>query len=189
MKKLNLIFAISTLILAGACGGGQSESTEQAASSDETAKPVAGQAMIEDNESAKNIVQVAMGSADHTTLVAAIQAADLANVLANNGPLTVFAPTNAAFAALPEGTVETLLKPENKSKLVNIIHYHAAPGTYKDAFLKDGMNLFMANGSNSKIAVNEAGEVTVNGANILATIQATNGVIHVVDQVLLPPEK
>ena len=188
MRTIKFLFAIGTLSMLVACGGNQAETTEQT-SVESAAIPVGGQAMIEDDMSAKNIVQVAIGSPDHTTLVAAIQAADLVNVLANNGPFTVFAPTNEAFAALPEGTVETLLKPENKSKLVNIIHYHAAPGTYKDAYLKDGMNMFMANGSNSKIEVNEDGSVTVNGANILATIQATNGVIHVVDKVLLPPGK
>ncbi len=188
MKVIKLLFAISILSFLSACGGSQTEATEQT-SVDTEAIPVGGQAMIEDDMSAKNIVQIAVGSPDHTTLVAAVQAADLVNVLANNGPLTVFAPTNAAFDALPEGTVESLLKPENKSKLVNIIHYHAAPGTYKDAFLKDGMNLFMASGSNTKIEINEAGEVFVNGAKILATIPATNGVVHVVDKVLLPPEK
>lgn len=188
MKTIKFLFAISILSLLGACDGNQSTPTEQT-NSNELEIPAGGQAMIVDNESAKNIVQVAAGSPDHTTLVAAVQAADLVNVLANNGPLTVFAPTNAAFDALPEGTVESLLKPENKGKLVNIIHYHAAPGTYKDAFLKDGMNLFMANGSNSKIEINEAGDVFVNGAKILATIQATNGVVHVVDKVLLPPGK
>jgi uncharacterized surface protein with fasciclin (FAS1) repeats len=188
MRTIKFLLAIGTLSMLAACGSNQTENS--ADTSTEVAEtPVGGQAMIDDDMSAKNIVQVAIGSPDHTTLVAAIQAADLVNVLANNGPFTVFAPTNAAFAALPEGTVETLVKPENKSKLVNIIHYHAAPGTYKDAYLKDGMNLYMANGSNTKIEVNEAGDVTVNGANILATIQATNGVIHVVDKVLLPPEK
>ena len=146
MKAVKFLFAIAILSFLGACGGNQTETTEQA-SVDTGVTPVGGQAMIEDDMSAKNIVQIAAASPDHTTLVAAVQAAGLVNVLANNGPLTVFAPTNAAFAALPEGTVESLLKPENKSKLVNIIHYHAAPGTYKDAFLKDGMNLFMASGA------------------------------------------
>jgi len=188
MKTIKFLFAVGTLSMLVACGGNQAETSDQT-STEEIATPAGGQAMVEDDMSAKNIVQVAIGSPDHTTLVAAVQAADLVNVLANNGPLTVFAPTNAAFAALPEGTVETLLKPENKSKLVSIIHYHAAPGTYKGAFLKDGMNLFMASGANSKIEVNEGGDVFVNGAKILATIQATNGVVHVVDKVLLPPEK
>jgi len=188
MKTIKLLFVIGTFSMLLACGGNQAETSDQT-STESASATAGGQAMIADDESEKNIVQVAVGSPDHTTLVAAVQAADLVNVLANNGPLTVFAPTNAAFAALPEGTVEDLLKPENKSKLVNIIHYHAAPGTYKDAFLKDGMNLFMASGANSKIEVNEEGDVFVNGAKILATIQATNGVVHVVDKVLLPPGK
>ena len=95
-----------------------------------------GQGSITDDVSAKNIVQIAAGSDAHTTLVAAIQAAGLVDVLANNGPLTVFAPTNEAFDNLPDGTVENLLKPENKMTLVNIIHFHAAPGTYKGDLLK-----------------------------------------------------
>ena len=190
MKTPSLMIATGmvTLILIGACNSSPTESKEQPPG-EATTTPVGGQAMIEDNESAKNIIQVAAGSADHTTLVAAIKAADLVNVLANNGPFTVFAPTNAAFEALPAGTVASLLEPENKSKLINIIHYHAAPGSYKGALLKNGMNMFMANGLNSKIEVNETGDVSVNGAKILATVQATNGVIHIVDKVLLPPEK
>ena len=145
------------------------------------------QAAIDDDVSSKNILQIAAGSADHSTLVAAVQAAGLEHVLANNGPLTVFAPNNAAFEKLPEGTVETLLKPENQSKLKRIITYHAAPGTYKGEMLKNGMNLFQATGDNVKIEVN-GDEVTVNGAKILGTVDASNGVVHVIDTVLLPPE-
>lgn len=188
MKHLIYIGALFTLVYCTGCNPFSNTDIE-AGSIEVAAAPVGGQAMIVDDVSAKNIVQIAVGSPDHSTLVAAVQAADLVNVLANNGPLTVFAPTNAAFAALPDGTVETLLKPENKSTLVNIIHYHAAPGTYKDKLLKDGQNLFMANGDNAKIEVKEDGSVYVNGAKILATIKATNGVVHVVDKVLLPPEK
>ncbi len=146
------------------------------------------QAAINDDLSSKNILQVAIGSPDHTTLVAGVQAVALETVLANNGPLTVFAPNNAAFEKLPAGTLEELLKPENKSKLKRIITYHAAPGTYTGDGLKDGMNLFMATGDNTKIAVN-GDEVTVNGAKILGTVDASNGVVHVIDTVLLPPEK
>lgn len=188
MKHLIYIGALFALVYCAGCNPSSNTDIE-AGSIEVAAAPVGGQAMIVDDVSAKNIVQIAVGSPDHTTLVAAVQAADLVNVLANNGPLTVFAPTNEAFAALPDGTVETLLKPENKSTLVNIIHYHAAPGTYKDKLLKDGQNLFMANGDNAKIEVKEDGSVYVNGAKILATIKATNGVVHVVDKVLLPPEK
>ena len=95
-----------------------------------------GQAFIEDDESTPNVLQIAIGSADHTTLVAAVQAAELENVLVNAGPLMVFAPTNAAFDALPEGTVEDLLKPENKDALANILKYHVTPGNYSKDFLK-----------------------------------------------------
>ncbi len=146
------------------------------------------QAAIDDDLSSKNILQIAIGSKDHTTLVAGVQAVAIEHVLANNGPLTVFAPNNAAFEKLPEGTLEELLKPENKNKLKRIITYHAAPGTYKGNMLKDGMNLFMATGDNTKIKV-EGDAVTVNGAKILGTVDASNGVVHVIDTVLLPPEK
>jgi uncharacterized surface protein with fasciclin (FAS1) repeats len=148
-----------------------------------------GQGSIVDDVSAKNIVQIAAGSDAHTTLVAAIQAAGLVDVLANNGPLTVFAPTNEAFDNLPDGTVENLLKPENKMALVNLIHFHAAPGTYKGDLLKDGMLLYQAQGDKVLIERQEDESITVNGAKILATIDATNGVVHVVDKVLLPPDK
>ncbi len=146
-----------------------------------------GQSAVSDDVSAKNILQIALGSDDHTTLCAGVQAAGLENVLVNAGPLTVFAPTNAAFDKLPDGTLDELLKPENKSTLARIIKYHASPGSYNMNLLKDGMNLFVASGHNLKIK-KEGDKVTVNGANILGTVSATNGLIHVIDQVLLPPE-
>ncbi len=164
----------------------QEESNTTAAN--EEATPIKGQASVADDVSAKNIVQIAAGSEDHTTLVAAVQAAGLVDVLANNGPLTVFAPTNAAFEALPAGVLDDLLKPENKTTLMGIIHFHAAPGTYKGDLLKDGMLLYQANGDKVKIE-RDGDDISVNGAKVLATIDASNGVVHVVDQVLLPPEK
>ena len=165
------------------------QSTENTAnvSNNNDAEPAKGQASVSESSQA-NILKVAIGSPDHTTLVAAVQAAGIADVLANNGPFTVFAPTNDAFAALPEGTVETLLKPENKSKLVDILYYHAAPGIYKGKLLNDGRQIYEANGDNVEIKVKDDGSVTVNGANILASIETTNGVVHVIDAVLLPPE-
>jgi len=132
----------------------------------------------------KNIVQNAVNSKDHTTLVAAVQAAQLENVLVNAGPLTVFAPTNQAFTALPPGTVEDLLKPENKSKLAKIVTSHAAPGKFTLEYLKDGDQLYMATGHYVPVEVRD-GVTYVNGARILATIDASNGVVHVVDQVFL----
>ena len=112
-----------------------------------------GQASVSDDLSARNIVQIAAASEDHTTLVAAVQAAGMADVLANPGPLTVFAPTNAAFDALPAGTVDNLLKPENKKTLMRIITFHAAPGTYKLKDLKDGAVIGQATGDNVTIEV------------------------------------
>ena len=147
-----------------------------------------GQSLVSDDVSQKNILQVAIGSPDHTTLVAAVQAADLEDVLANAGPLTVFAPNNAAFDKLPEGVVADLLKPENKTKLATIITYHAAPGTYKGNMIKGVMGIGQATGDKVNVEVIE-GETFVNGAKILGTVEASNGVVHVIDSVLLPPDK
>jgi uncharacterized surface protein with fasciclin (FAS1) repeats len=143
-----------------------------------------GQAGVVDPDSKPNVLQIAIGSADHTTLVAAVQAAELENVLSNPGPLTVFAPTNAAFDALPPGTVEDLLKPENKRKLAKIVTSHASPGTFKGALLKDGMQIYLATGQYVDVEVKD-GATYVNGAKILGTVDASNGVVHVVDKVFL----
>ncbi len=147
-----------------------------------------GQSTVQDDESGKDIVKIAVGSKDHTTLVAALKAADYVNVISNAGPFTVFAPTNAAFDALPKGTLEDLLKPENKDKLRSILEYHVYVGVLKDALLGDGMTYGMASGQNITIG-NKDGKITVNGANVIASIPATNGIIHVIDKVLLPPSK
>ena len=154
----------------------------------EGAAPNKGQSSTMDEVSDPNILQVAIGSADHTTLVAAVQAAELEDVLANNGPLTVFAPVNAAFDKLPEGTVENLLKPENKATLARIIKFHASPGTYEGDGFKDGSQLFMATGHYVPVT-NVDGKITVNGSEILGTVHASNGVVHVVADVFLPPDE
>ena len=180
--KLLTIFLALTVIFTNCM---QNESTDSA-SSISTERDL-GQAAVVNNSDA-NILDIAIGSKDHSTLVAAVQAAQIENVLVNAGPLTVFAPTNEAFAALPEGTVETLLKPENKSTLIDILYYHSAPGSYKGDLLTDGRQIYMANGDNVEIKILENGDVTVNGANIIATVEASNGVVHVIDAVLLPPE-
>ena len=188
MKNFKIFsFLFSASLLLAACGQ-TTEAPANVASGNTTSAPAAkGQSAVEDGLSQKNILQIAIGSKDHTTLVAAVQAADLEDVLSNAGPLTVFAPTNAAFDALPEGTVETLLKPENKSKLAQIIKYHAAPGKYEGKLLKDGMRLFEASGHYVKVE-RKGDDVYVDGAKILGTVQASNGVVHVVDKVMLPPE-
>lgn len=153
-----------------------------------TAQAAKGQSTVADDESAKNILQIAIASADHTTLAQAVVAAGLEDVLVNAGPLTVFAPTNEAFAALPEGTVEDLLKPENKATLARIIKFHASPGKYMVPMLKDGMRLFQASGHYVEVEV-DGDVVKVHGAKILGTVEASNGVVHVVDAVMLPPEE
>ncbi|MFD2099110.1 fasciclin domain-containing protein [Flagellimonas iocasae] len=145
-----------------------------------------GQAFIEDDESTPNVLQIAIGSPDHSTLVAAVQAADLENVLVNAGPLMVFAPTNAAFDALPEGTVEDLLKPENRDALANILKYHVTPGNYSKDFLRKFKKLGQANNQNVPVEV-QGDDVFVGGAKIIASIPAGNGIVHIVDKVILPP--
>ena len=145
----------------------------------------AGQSGVQDDVSQKDVVKVAAGSKDHTTLVTAVKAADLVNVLSNAGPFTVFAPTNAAFDQLPAGTVEGLLKPDKKEALADILQYHVAVAVYKTEMLQDGQVISMANGGNVTIGVKD-GKITVNGVNLIASVPASNGIVHVIDGVLLP---
>ena len=130
-----------------------------------------------------DIVKIAVGSEDHTTLVKAVQAADLVDVLSNNGPFTVFAPTDDAFAALPEGTLEELTKPENKETLQNILYHHVQVSTYTLDRLRSSSNLMMFDGNAEEITV-EGEDVYVGGAKILGSVQAANGVVYVVDKVI-----
>ena len=147
----------------------------------------AGQSGVKDDASQKNVVQIAIGSKDHTTLVAAVKAADLVNALSNAGPFTVFAPTNAAFDKLPKGTVEGLLKPEKKDDLADILQYHVTVGVFKAESLQDGEVLGQVNGGNITVSKKD-GKIILNGtATIIASIPASNGIIHVIDGVLLPP--
>jgi uncharacterized surface protein with fasciclin (FAS1) repeats len=135
--------------------------------------------------SAKTVVEIAAGSADHTTLVAAVKAAGLAETLSGAGPFTIFAPTNAAFAKLPAGTVESLLKPENKAKLVAILTYHVVPAKVMAADVKTG-EAPTVNGKALALKADGKG-VTVNKAKVTAAdLVGSNGVIHVVDTVILP---
>jgi uncharacterized surface protein with fasciclin (FAS1) repeats len=134
---------------------------------------------------AKSIVEIAVGSPDHTTLVAALKAAGLVETLSGKGPFTVFAPTNAAFAKLPEGTVASLLLPENKAKLVAVLTYHVVAGKVLAADVKAGA-VPTVNGKSATITVKD-GAAFIDGAKIIATdLVGTNGVIHVIDTVILP---
>ena len=184
--KINLFLrSMLAMLVVIAFANCTNTSPEQTTTSQSSAPLGGGQAAVQDDVSAKDIVKVASGSPDHTTLVAAVKAADLVNVLANAGPFTVFAPTNAAFDKLPAGTVEGLLKPDKKETLADILQYHVAVAVYKPEMFTDGQVLSMANGGNVTMGVKD-GKITVNGANIIATIPATNGIIHVIDAVLLP---
>ena len=156
---------------------------------DNTTAPTAGQEAVKDDESQKDIVKVAVGSKDHTTLVAALKQADYVKVLANAGPFTVFAPTNDAFNKLPAGTVEGLMKDDKVADLRNILEYHVAVGVYKTENIQDGQKINMVNLDDITLSVKD-GKLMVNGAtNVIATIPASNGIIYVVDGVLLPPAK
>jgi len=138
---------------------------------------------------AKDIVDTAVGAGSFNTLVAAVQAADLEVTLRGPGPFTVFAPTDAAFAALPAGTVENLLKPENKSQLAAILTYHVLPGKVMAADIGTAtLEPATVQGKMVKV-VGGADGVTVNDAKVTAAdIEASNGVIHVIDKVLMPPK-
>lgn len=134
---------------------------------------------------AKDIVDTAVAAGSFTTLVAAVQAAGLVDTLKGEGPFTVFAPTDAAFAALPAGTVEDLLKPENKDRLVAVLTYHVIPAKVMSTDLSEGLKAATVQGQEVTITLD--GGPKVNGAAIsTADIAATNGVIHVIDAVILP---
>ena len=160
--------------------------TSTTSSTSETPASGAGQSGVQDDQSAKNIVQTAVASKDHSILVTAVKAAGLVDALSNAGPFTVFAPTNAAFEKLPAGTVEGLLKPEKKGDLENILGYHTYVGNLKVEYMQDGQDFDMVYGGKVKITKKD-GKTFVNGSEILASIVTANGMIHVINDVLLPP--
>ena len=185
MKK---IFSISVLAMAllVACNSKKGDNNDQTSSD---ATTTTGQEGVKDDVSQKDVVKIAVGSKDHTTLVAALKQADYVNDLSNAGPFTVFAPTNAAFDKLPAGTVDGLMKNDKKADLQNILEYHVAVGVYKTENMQDGQKINMANLDDITLGIKD-GKVMVNGtANVIATIPASNGIIYVIDAVLLPPAK
>lgn len=145
--------------------------------------------LLSTNVQAQNsdIVELAVATDDLSTLVTAVKAAGLVETLQSDGPFTVFAPTNAAFEALPEGVLEMLLKPENKDQLTAVLTYHVVPAEVMSGDLEDGMKAKTVEGSEVTININY-GNVTVDGAKVaMADINASNGVVHVIDTVILPP--
>lgn len=183
MKKSLLMVAIASLAIISCT---KSENNADTSSATTTESTSGGQEAVVDEDSAPTIVKLAVGNKDLSTLVTAVQAAELTTSLSNAGPFTVFAPTNAAFEKLPAGTVDDLLKPENKGKLTDILGHHTYVGVIKTEQMTDGQNLGMVDGKNITIKMVN-GKPTVNGTvNIIASVPAANGMVHVVDGVILP---
>lgn len=175
LRLLSLAVAAFAASFAVACSNAPKETVEETV--------VVEEAVV---EAPKTVVDIAVGSPDHTTLVAAVTAAGLVETLSGTGPFTIFAPTNAAFAALPAGTVENLLKPENKEMLTGILTYHVVAGNVMAADLSDGQIVKTLNGQDLKVSIKD-GKVMINGANVTAAdLAGSNGVIHVLDAVLMP---
>ncbi|HRJ31811.1 MAG TPA: fasciclin domain-containing protein [Cyclobacteriaceae bacterium] len=182
MKKLILYLPLLLLL---ACGQQASDNSAVTASA-----PVGGgQSNVKDDTSKPDVVRVAVNSNVHKTLVAALQAADYVDALSNAGPFTVFAPTDDAFAKLPASTVENLVKPENKATLQHILEYHVYVGNIREEQIRDGMTLNQVNLDNVTLNVSADGKITINGANVLGSVSASNGTVYVIDTVLLPPDK
>ena len=182
IKNMGLIYLLGIMI---------SCNTENSASSTSSQKVSSkgGQEAVHDNESEKDVVKVAVGSPDHKTLVAALQQAELVTALANAGPFTVFAPTDAAFGKVDKSTLDALMTDAKKVDLQNILQYHVTLSSMKAETFKDGQSLGMVNGDNVKISVKD-GKVWLNeSAQVIGSVKASNGMVHVIDGVLLPPAK
>lgn len=177
-----VISTLSLFVLLAACQS-ETESTTETATA-ETSE-MGGQSAVSDDVSQKDVVKVAISSSDHTTLVTAVTAADLVNSLSNAGPFTVFAPTNAAFDKLPKGTVEDLLKPENKGKLETILQHHVMTSALAADFFQDGQSMGMVDGTNATFSVKD-GATYIGDAKIVGSVRASNGWVHVIDGVVVP---
>lgn len=194
MKTLiKLLFSAVLLVCFVACNGNSktSENTTNQSASTEKASQKEGQAFIKDEGGTPNALQLAIQSEDHSTLVAAVQAAGVENALVNVGPLTVFAPNNAGFAKIDEATLNDLLKPENKSKLAYILTHHVAPANYPIETLKKNAvknrKLYMASGKYLEVTEKD-GDIYVDGNKVLGTVNVSNGWVHVLDNVMLPKD-
>jgi len=188
MKKILILLSIGISFTLISCSNENTEGTQSSTESVQSA-PAGGQDNVNDDESQKDVVKVAVSSKDHTTLVAALKQADLVTSLSNAGPFTVFAPTNDAFNKVDKATLESLMKDENKEALQNILQYHVTVSAIKAENLQDGQTLGMVNGDNVKVSVKDGKIMLNNSATIIASIPASNGMIHVIDGVLLPPTK
>jgi uncharacterized surface protein with fasciclin (FAS1) repeats len=178
----NLIYSLSLFVLIVACQSKKETSSEKPYPESPS---LDGQSAVADDVSQKDVVKVAVSSPEHTTLVTAIKAADLVNSLSNAGPFTVFAPNNTAFDKLPKGTVEDLLKPENKEKLATILQHHVMTSALATDFFQDGQTMAMVDGTNVTFTV-KGKDVFVDGNKILGSVKASNGWVHIIDTVVLP---
>ncbi|MCH7414506.1 fasciclin domain-containing protein [Belliella sp. R4-6] len=177
LKILTLAAVCSAVVLAVSC-------ENKPAETEESTEIVEEEVVVE--EAPNTVVDIAVGSPDHTTLVAAVSAAGLVETLNGGGPFTVFAPTNAAFAALPAGAVDDLLKAENKEKLTGVLTYHVVSGNVKSSDLSDGQVVTTLNGQELTVSIKD-GKVMINGATVTAAdLEGSNGVVHVIDSVLMP---
>jgi len=193
MKKSRLAAVAALALASGLVLTACSSSSDEAAAPEPAASEAAAIAdeaedtdMAEESAAPGTIVDIAAGAADFSTLVAAATAAGLVDTLNGEGPFTVFAPTDEAFAALPPGLVDALLLPENKDVLAKILTYHVVPGTVMAADIADG-DVATVEGQNVTLSTMDG--VTVNGAKVIqADIVASNGVVHVIDAVIVPPD-
>ena len=191
MKVSHLTYLAILLVVLFSCKNENKENNSISASEHQVVESHQGQAAVQDSESEANALQVAKSLEDFSTLVIAIEKAGVEDAVVNAGPLTIFAPVNNAFNKLPEGTVETLLKPENKSKLAFILTNHVAPANFPDTQLekeaKKGRKLYMASGKYLNVEKKDDG-LYVGGTKILKTVKVSNGWIHVIEDVLVPSE-
>lgn len=189
MKTLPKLFSIISLSLLFSCNNEVKTTSEESAMETSTPALAGGQENVQDADSQKDVVKVAVSSKDHTTLIAALKQAELVTSLSNAGPFTVFAPTNEAFDKLPAGTVDGLMKDEKKEALQDILQYHVFMSALKPESFTDGETLGMVNGDNVTVTVKDGKTILNNSATITASIPASNGIIYVIDGVLLPPAK
>lgn len=190
IKQIVLLFSIVALLFS--CKNENNTTSEGAANTtSESTDQKTGQAFIEDEGGVPNALQLAIQSKDHSTLVAAVQAAGVENALVNVGPLTVFAPNNEGFAKIDEATLNDLLLPENKSKLAFILTHHVAPSNYPVETLKKNAEknrkLYMASGKYLEVTEKD-GNLYIDGNKILGTVNVSNGWVHVLDNVMLPKD-
>ena len=179
----NVRYLAGAALLAAACAA--PEQQEATAGGQVARVAQAGQAAVKDDQSQPDVVKVAVGSKDHTTLVAALTAADLVNSLANAGPFTVFAPTNAGFEKLPAGTVDDLMKPANQGKLRDVLMHHVTTSAQELASFSEGQVVSMADGTSETVS-RKGADVFIGSAKVLASVRASNGWVHVIDAVLVP---